>query len=116
MAIANLDTNKKVCKYNTVNPTVLTAFDGTDGAEYTVTAQDERLILIIENTHTAANDVTIVAPTNKAYAGAVADVKVQVPAGNVAAIPVESVKFMDTVTKKITVKGAATVKGAVFKI
>lgn len=116
MAVANLDTNKVVGKFNTVNVGTLTAFDGTDGAEYTPSKGDERVMLFIVNSDTSnAETVTIKAPTNPSKTGgAIADVAVSVGAGKVACVMIESAKFVDTSTGKVTLTGTADVKGQVF--
>ncbi len=102
MAIVNLDSAKIKAKYNEVNVGTLTA-STTDGLEYTVEKQDERTLLIVENTDTSnPYDLTIKAPVNKCYAGAVADKVVEIGAGKIAVVPVETAKYMDAVTKKVT--------------
>ena len=85
MAIVNLDSAKIKAKYNEVNVGTLTA-STTDGLEYTSNPYD----------------LTIKAPVNKCYAGAVADKVVEIGAGKIAVVPVETAKYMDAVTKKVT--------------
>lgn len=118
MAVANLDTKKINGKFNTVNVTELTAFDGTAGAEYTPEKGDERVMAVIYNSDASnAEDVTIKAPTNPSkIGGAIADVKVSVGAGKIALVMIESAKFADEVTGKVTLLGSADVKGAVFQM
>lgn len=118
MAVANLDTKKINGKFNTVNVTELTAFDGTAGAEYTPEKGDERVMVVIYNSDASnAEDVTIKAPTNPSkIGGAIADVKVSVGAGKIALVMIESAKFADEVTGKVTLLGSANVKGAVFQM
>lgn len=118
MAVANLDTKKINGKFNTVNVTELTAFDGTAGAEYTPEKGDERVMVVIYNSDASnAEDVTIKAPTNPSkIGGAIADIKVSVGAGKIALVMIESAKFADEVTGKVTLLGSADVKGAVFQM
>ncbi len=118
MAVANLDTKKINGKFNTVNVTELTAFDGTAGAEYTPEKGDERVMVVIYNSDDSnAEDVTIKAPANPSkIGGAIADVKVSVGAGKIALVMIESAKFADEVTGKVTLLGSADVKGAVFQM
>lgn len=118
MAVANLDTNKINGAYNTVNVANLTAFDGTAGAEYTPEKSDERVMVVIYNSDASnAEDVTIKAPKNPSkIGGAIADVKVSVGAGKIAMVMVESAKFVDEETGKVTLAGSADVKAAVFQM
>lgn len=112
MAIANLDTNKVKGKFNDVNVATLTAFDVTDGAEYSVSGADERTAVIVYNSGSSATNVTIKAPKNKIYTSK-ADKAVSVGAGQVALVMVESSAYMDAVTNKVTLAGSADVKAAV---
>lgn len=118
MAVANLDTNKVSGKYNTINVGTLTAFDATDGAEYTPTKGDERVMVLIYNSDTSnAETVTLKAPTNpNKVGGAIADVAVSVGAGKVAMLMVESAKYVDISTGKVKLTGTADVKAQVFEM
>ncbi len=115
MVIANLETAKEITGFNEIVPTALTAFDASAGAEYVVTGSDENVIMLVVNTDAGnAEDLTIKAPTNKMWSSALADLTVSIPASEVTILRLESAKYMDPVTKKITFAGTADVKAAVF--
>lgn len=117
MAAANLDTNKKVGKYNTINVEGgLTAFDGTDGATFTMPRADERVILVLQNTDASnAETVTLKAPANPSkIGGALADVAISVPASKQALVMVESARFCDATTGLVKLTGSADVKGQIY--
>lgn len=114
MAIANLETAKVATGFNEIEPLALTAFDATAGAEYVVTGSDENIIVVVVNADASnAENLTIVAPTNKLWTSALADQVVSIPASEVVVLRLESAKYMDASTRKITLKGTADLKGAV---
>lgn len=106
MAIVNLDSTKLKAKVNDINLGTLTA-STTDGIEYTVNRPDDRTVIAVYNSGTSAAKVTLKAPLNKCYAGVVADKEVSVAAGQLAIIQVESARYMDAKTKKITLGSAS---------
>ena len=115
MAIANLETAKEITGFNEIVPTALTAFNAAAGAEYVVTGSDENMMMLVVNADASnAEDLTIKAPTNKMWSSALADKVVSIPASEVAILKLESAKYMDPVTKKISFAGTADVKAAVF--
>ena len=119
MAAANLDTNKLTGAFNTISTATETALDGTDGGTYTVTKGDERTVLSIHNTDTSnAENVTIKAPTNPALGKGTGfpDKQVSVAAGKVAVAYVESTRYMDAATGKVTIAGSADVKVTVVQV
>lgn len=102
MAIVNLDDTKISAKVNVPAVGALTA-STTDGLEYTVKTADEKTCLIVYNSSDdTAYDITIKQPANPTVGGANADKVVEIAAGKVAVIEVESAKYMDAVSKKIT--------------
>ena len=101
MAIVNLDSTKLTAKVNEVNVGTLTA-STTDGIEYTVNRPDDKTVLVVYNSGSSATNLTIKAPINKCYAGVVADKVVSVAAGKLAIVQVETARYMDSKTKKIT--------------
>lgn len=119
MAAANLNTNKVSLKNNTVNTGfTFTAFDGTDGAEYTVGASDTKTVLLIQNTDSSnAENVTIKSPTNPALGVGTAhpDKVVSVAADGLAIVQIESTKFMDA-NGKVKLTGSADVKAVLLEM
>lgn len=102
MAIVNLDSAKIKPVFNVPEVGTLTATN-TDGMEYTVAAADEKTCLIVYNSSTdTAYDVTIKSPTNACVGGKYPDKVVEIAAGKVAVIEVETAKYMDAVSKKVT--------------
>ena len=115
MAIVNLDSAKLTAKINEVNVGTLTA-STTDGLEYTVNRPDDKTMLVVYNSGSSAAKLTIKAPKNKCYAGVVADKEVEVAAGKLAVVQVETARYMDAETKKITFGSAsADLKGLVVE-
>ena len=115
MAIVNLDSAKLTAKVNEVNVGTLTA-STTDGLEYTVNRPDDKTVLVVYNSGNAAANLTIKAPTNKCYAGVVADKVVSVDTGKLAIVQVETARYMDAKTKKITLgSGSADLKALVVE-
>lgn len=106
MAIVNLDSAKLTAKINEVNVGTLTA-STTDGLEYTVNRPDDKTILVVYNAGSSAANLTIKAPKKKCYAGVVADKVVSVAAGKLAVVQVETARYMDAETKKITFGSAS---------
>ena len=101
MAIVNLDSAKLTAKINEVNVGTLTA-STTDGLEYTVNRPDDKTMLVVYNAGSSAANLTIKAPKKKCYAGVVADKVV-----SVAVVQVETARYMDAETKKITFGSAS---------
>lgn len=100
MAVIALTPVKVV--YNTVTVSDLTA-SHTDGVTVVVPASDEKTMIVVYNSSAdTAYDVTIKAPVNKLYAGSLVDKVVEVGFGKVAMIQVETAKFVDKVSNKIT--------------
>lgn len=118
MAVANLDTNKVTAKWNDIIALTPTALDGTDGGAYTVTARDERIMIIIQNTDdTNAENVVIKAPAHPQMGAGtgLADKTVSVAKSTTAVALIEAVRYADAVTGKITIKGSADVKVSVVQ-
>lgn len=119
MAIANLDTNKVKGSLNTINQGKLTAFDGTDGAQFTLENADAETILVLVNTDTTNDeDVVIKAPANPplGQGSAGGDKTVTIEKGNVAVVMVESMRYMDASTHKVKLTGSADIKGLLVEM
>jgi hypothetical protein len=119
MAAANLDTNKLTGELNDIKAVTLTALDATDGGEYTVTKGDERTVLVIVNTDgTNAENVVIKAPAHPVLGVGTGfpDKTVSVAKSATAVCYVESMRYMDAATGKVTIKGSADVKVGVIQM
>lgn len=117
MAIVNLDSKKVAANFNTISVGELTA-SNTDGLEYTVNAGDEKTVLVAYNSSAdTAYDLTIKSPTNKCVGGSNVDKVVEIAAGKIALVAVETAKYMDSVSKKVTLDSEnAAIKAIVFEI
>lgn len=117
MAAANLDTKKVSGVLNTVNTNALTAFDGTDGAEFTVTSADNKTVLVLYNSDASNNeDVVIKAPANPTLGvgtGAT-DKTVTIKKGEAGVVMIESTRYMNK-DGKVKLTGSADVKGLVIE-
>lgn len=103
--------------YNTITKKALVA-GHTDGVTYSLTGADENMILVVYNSSAdTAYDLTIKAPANAIWTSGITDVVLEIPFGEVALVPVESAKFLDVTTGKITldVENAA-LKFALFQL
>ena len=119
MAAANLDTNKLTGEFNDIKALTLTTLDGTDGGTYTVTKGDERTVLVIQNTDADnAENVTIKAPAHPVLGVGTGfpDKVVSVAAASTAICYVESMRYMDAASGKVTIKGSADVDVGVVQI
>lgn len=77
----------------------------TDGVEFVVPVGCERFVAVFNNTSAdTAYDVTLKAPTNKTDGSAQADATaVEIAAAGVAALVVETARWMDASTRKVLV-------------
>lgn len=90
--------------YNEVKVATLVA-GHTDGVTYVLPSADEKTMVCVYNSSAdTAYDVTIKMPAagKGGYAPAIADVVTEVAAGSMAMIMVESAKFLDVTTGKIS--------------
>jgi len=119
MAAANLDTNKLTGELNDIKALTLTALDATDGGTYTATKGDERTVLVIQNTDSSnAEDVVIKAPAHPVLGVGTGfpDKTVSVAKSATAVCYVETMRYLDAATGKVTIKGSADVKVGVVQI
>lgn len=119
MAAANLDTNKLQGAFNDIKAITWTTLDASAGGEYTVTAGNERIAVLINNTDSSnAENVTIKSPAHPALGKGTAfpDKVVSVAKSTMAVAYIESMRYMDAATGKITIAGSADVDVAVIEI
>lgn len=90
----------------------------TDGVTYVLADHDESMILVVRNVSADTNyDLTVKAPANKIWTSAETDVVLEIPFGDIAVVPLESAKFLDVTTGKITLDVEhASLQFAVFQI
>lgn len=88
--------------------------DGTDvtttGTEIQMPEKDLRTVIVLVNTAQSAVTATLLAPAEdkRSYAGADTDVAVEIGAGKIALVPIESAKYA---TKDLIVKIKASAEG-----
>lgn len=113
MAVATI-TPQKIA-FNVAGVVTETA-STTDGITFTVPEGCERFVIIFHNTGDAAYDVTLKAPTYGSHASAVSDASaVEIAAGAIAALMVETARWMDATTGKVLVDSEnAAIKAAVI--
>ena len=89
----------------------------TDGVEFTVPTNCEKFVIVFHNTSAdTAYDVTLKAPTYKSHSSAQADATaVELAAGAIASLVVETARWMDAHTQKVLVDSEnAAIKAAVI--
>jgi len=119
MAAANLDTNKVTAEMNLFKAITPTALDGTDGGEYTVTAANDRMFLVITNTDSSnAEDVTVKAPAHPLMGTGtgMADLTISVAKSTTTIALIDALRFADAATSKIKITGSADVKVSVVQM
>lgn len=119
MAAANLDTNKVTAEMNKFKAITPTALDGTDGGEYTVTAANDKMFLIITNVDSSnAENVTVKAPAHPLMGTGtgMADMTISVAASTTVVALIDALRFADAETAKIKITGSADVKISVVQM
>lgn len=100
MAIVTLTAN--AAPYNAITAKALTA-GHTDGVVYANVRSDETTTLIVYNSSAdTAYDLTVKAPSNAINTSALTDIVKEIAFGEVAIVPLETAKYLDVTTGKIT--------------
>lgn len=87
----------------------------TDGFKFTMPHTDENVTVLIANTSAdTAYDITLKKPATGGYAASSGDVKVELAAGEYAAIKIESARFANNDGTVILIPENAAVKAAVL--
>lgn len=119
MAVANLDTKKIKGNFNDINQGELTAFNATDGAEFTLVNPDAETMLVLYNSDTTNDEDVVLKAPAKAPLGTGTggtDRTITIEKGNVAVVMIESMRYMDAETHKVKLTGSADVKGLLVEM
>lgn len=103
------------CNYNEIKELTLVAPSAVaDGVKFDVPkdAKLEDIVIIAQNTGTAAQTVVVKAPTDGGYAATDTDLSLSVVAGGIAIIRVESAKYFNKDNSVIVTSNATTTKVA----
>lgn len=111
MAVKNITPVKsefnQITKVTFEAPTTL-----SDGVNFKCPTTDEYIVILVQNTGTEAGTVNVKAPVKGSYAAASEDLTMQLAAGEIASIRIESARYAENdgivtvVTSKTAVKVA----------
>ena len=103
------------CNFNDIKELTLVAPSAVaDGVKFAVPtdAKLEDIVIIAQNTGSAAQTVEVKAPTDGGYASTDADLSVSIAAGAIAIIRVESARYFNKDNSVVVTSNATTTKVA----
>ena len=113
MAVKEISPKK--APFNEITKTTLeVATSATDGFKFKMPSADEYVVILVENTDTAAKKVSVKAPTNGGYAASTSDLELSLNAGEEAVIRIESARYANNNSEVTLIPEAVTVKATVI--
>lgn len=103
------------CNYNDIKALTMVAPSAiADGVKFSVPkdAKLEDIVIIAQNSGTAAQTVVVKAPTDGGYAATDTDLSLSVPAGGIVVVRVESARYFNKDNSVVVTSNATTTKFA----